>query len=256
MGGIGGCPSRGAACTTTARSRSSPSPMSGAGEDVLEPGQDSVLDRYRGRSGDRPARGLLPLGHGGQAPDRPAPQRRDLQPRAPQSRSGAGGHRQAMQRFDIGNHHFPSRGAHRAGAGAWWTAPRLDHQGGLRLRRRRGHRHRAQERPARRLSGARSSRSSRPTTATPAWRSPPATTGSRRLFLVRPARRVRRRSRSTTSTPWRTRWPGRRRGRGDHGDHPGDLRLPAAAARLPRGRQGARREVRHASTSPTRCRPG
>ena len=51
------------------------------------------------------------------------------------------------------------------------------------VRRRRGDRHRDQDRPARHASGARSSRSSRPTTATPGWRWRPATSGSRTLFL-------------------------------------------------------------------------
>jgi acetylornithine/succinyldiaminopimelate/putrescine aminotransferase len=39
---------------------------------------------------------------------------------------------------------------------------------------------------------------------------------------------------------------GRRRGRRDHGDHPGDLRLPAAGTRLPGSSQGTLRAPGHA----------
>ena len=48
---------------------------------------------------------------------------------------------------------------------------------------------------------------------------------------------------------------GSRRRRGDHGDDPGDVRLPAAGARLPRGRQAGSASGTTRSTSPTRCRP-
>ena len=60
-----------------------PPPLRG----VLEPGQDALLAGRRRRPGDRPPRGLLLLGHGGAAADRPAPQRRHLQPRPPQPRA-------------------------------------------------------------------------------------------------------------------------------------------------------------------------
>ena len=73
---------------------------------------------------------------------------------------------------------LPLGGPHGAGAATGRLGAGVDHQGGLRIRRRRGHRHRAQERHGTPPSGARSSRSSRRTTATPAWPSPPATTAS------------------------------------------------------------------------------
>ena len=90
-----------------------PPPLRG----VLEPGQDAVLAGRRRRPGDRPPRGLPVLGHGGPAADRPAPQRRHLQPRPPQSRAdrraragdGPLRHRQPP---------LPGAGPHRAGRGA------------------------------------------------------------------------------------------------------------------------------------------
>ena len=55
----------------------------------------------------------------------------------------------AMQYFDIGNHHFPSVARTALAQRLVDIGARVDHQGGLRIRRRRGDRHRAQERPAR-----------------------------------------------------------------------------------------------------------
>ena len=49
---------------------------------------------------------------------------------------------------------------------------------------------------------------------------------------------------------------GRRRGRRDHGDDPGHLRLPAARARLPARASSGCASATARSTSPTRCRPG
>ena len=60
-----------------------PPPLRG----VLEPGQDPVLAGRRRRPRDRSPRGLPVLGHGGPAADRPAPERRHVQPRPPQSRA-------------------------------------------------------------------------------------------------------------------------------------------------------------------------
>src|SRR6185312_13381251 len=59
-----------------------PRPVAG----VLESRQDRLLAGRRSRSGHRPARGLLLLGHGRPPADRPAPERRDVQPRPSQPR--------------------------------------------------------------------------------------------------------------------------------------------------------------------------
>ena len=117
----------------------------------------------------------------------------------------------AMQRFDIGNHHFPSLA--RTALAEALVAPRptgltkVD----VRQRRRRGHRHRAEDARGTRRSGARSSRSSRPTTATPGSPSPPATTGSPSCSWPTGPRSSPT-CRSTTWTRWRRRcaaatWP-------------------------------------------------
>ena len=109
-----------------------------------------------------------------------------------------------MQRFDIGNHHFPALARTALAEALVKTAPPNMRRGDLRRGRRRGHRHRDQDRAARHASGARSSRSSRPTTATPGSPSPPATTASRSCSWPT-GRTSSSRCRSTTWTRWRRR---------------------------------------------------
>ena len=119
-----------------------PPPLRG----VLEPGQDALLAGRRRRPRHRPPRGLPVLGHGGPAADRPAPQRRDVQPRPPQSRAdrraragdGPLRHRQPP---------LPGARPHRARRGARGHLPAEHAARHLRLGRRRGDRHRDQDRP-------------------------------------------------------------------------------------------------------------
>ena len=111
---------------------------------------------------------------------------------------------QAMEHFDIGNHHFPAL-ARTALAEALVKTCSAEHApGDLRLGRRRGDRHRHQDRAPHDGSAARSSRSSRATTATPGSRSPPATSASPSCSSpTSPTSSCR--CRSTTSRRWRTR---------------------------------------------------
>ena len=227
-------------------------PGAGPGEDVLEPGQDTVLDRRRRRPGDRPPRGLLPVGHERSTTDRHAPQRRHLQPRASQSGSGAGdfrGHGDTSTSATItsprlrGPHWRRSSSNRRPRRSPRWPS-------GPAAARPSTSRSRAPVMPP---SAARSSRSSRPTTATPAWRWPPATIGSRRSSCPTVPTSSSR-CRSATSTRWSRRspavtWPPsswRRSPRHTdsrcrHRDTSSRSRiLPSSTAR---------------STSPTRCRP-
>ena len=150
----------------------------------------------------------------------------------------------AMQRFDIGNHHFPSLARTALAEALVSTAPDGLTQGDVRQRRRGGHRHRAEERAARhqearhRLGGQGLPRAHR------------ARRGHRRravrhLVPGRPAGRVQ---------PRAVQRPGRHggraarpgRGRRDHGDDPGHLRLPAARARLPGRSEKTLRALRRA----------
>ena len=210
---------------------------------VLEPGQDAVLDRLRGPAGHRPPRGLLHLRRRGQAPHRRPPQRRHLQPGPPQP---GGGRRRDRGHAALRHRQppLPLAGPHRAGRGADQHGTGGPRQGDVRQRRRGGHRHRAEERAARdgearhRLGGQGLSRAHR------------AGRGHRRravrdLVPGRPARRVHPRA---VQRPGRDGGGAARpgRGRGDHGDDPGHLRLPAARARLPGRGQAAVRALRRA----------
>ncbi len=210
---------------------------------VLEPGQDPVLDRLRGPAGHRPPRGLLHLRRRGQAPHRRPPQRRHLQPGPPQPRGGRRGDR-GHATFRHRQPPLPEPGPHRAGRGAGQHRAAGAHQGDVRQRRRGGHRHRAEERAARhqearhRLGGQGLPRAHR------------ARRGHRRRAVRhpvpgRPAGRVQ---------PRAVQRPGRHggraarpgRGRRDHGDDPGHLRLPAARARLPGRSEKTVRALRRA----------
>ena len=210
---------------------------------VLEPGQDALLAGRRRRPGDRPPRGLLLLGHGGAQADRPAPQRRHLQPRPPQPRAdrdaragdGPVRHRQPP---------LPGAGADRAGRGARRHLPAVFAARDLRERRRRGDRHRDQDRAPHaaeaqdrldpqglpRAHRARGGRGRRPLLD---------------ALPLRPAGRVRpgpvQRPRRDGGGAARR----RRRRRGDRVD-PRHLRLPAARARLPARGQGPVRAPRRA----------
>jgi len=112
------------------------------------PDKTQFLDRLRRPAGHRPARGVLHLRRLGQAPDRRAPQRGDLQPGPPQPRGHRGG-----QRGHAALRHrqppLPVAGAHGPGRGADQHRTARPGQSGVRQRRWRGHRHRTEDRPAR-----------------------------------------------------------------------------------------------------------
>ena len=234
-----------AGCTTTASSRSSPRRTSSAAPGVLEPGQDRLLAGRRRRPGDRPPRGLLLLGHGGAPADRPAPQRRHLQPRPPQPRADR---RRSSRRWAAST--SATTTSRRSPAPRWprrssTTCPPNMQRVIYGARRRRGHRHRDQDRAPH----------------------PPA--AQDRLDpqgLPRPHRaRGRRRRRPLLASSSSPTGPDEfvqvpfndldameeaLRG-GDvaavlHRDDPRHLRLPAARARLPAGRQAAVRALRRA----------
>ena len=117
-------------------------------EALLEPAQDPVLAGRRGRSRPRPARRLFHVRLVGQAPDQPASQWRHLQSGPPQSRAGAG----ADRRHPVVRHRQPPfRGPrpHRTGGGPGRHHRRPAALHDLRLGRRRGRRHRPQDRPPR-----------------------------------------------------------------------------------------------------------
>ena len=165
---------------------------------------DTVLDRRRCRSGDRPPRGLLPVGHERSTAYRHAPQRRHLQPRTSQPRSGPGdfrGHgilRHRQPSLPVGCADRTRAEARRIGA-----CVDLKVAFGSGAARRSISRSRAPVMPP---SAARSSRSSRPTTVTPAWRWPQGTIGSRRSFCpTNPTTSSR--FRSATSARWSKRSP-------------------------------------------------
>ena len=149
----------------------------------------------------------------------------------------------AMEHFDIGNHHFPSL-ARTALAEALVDGSAEPDQGHLRQRGRRGHRHRPQDGPARhpeaqdrldRQGLPRPHRAGRGHRGRPVLQPVP----------VRPAGGVPPRAvQRPGGHGGGAARPGRRRR--DHGDHPGDLRLPAARSRLPGKRQAAVRAVRRA----------
>ena len=220
---------------------------------VLEPRQDRLLGRVRRAPRHRPARGVLHPRHVGQATARRPPQRGHLQPRAPQP-----GGRRRRRLGDVALRHrqppLPRAHPDCAGGGSRVDRTRRPHQGGLRQRWWRGDRHRPEDGPPRdpaahdRLGRQGLPRSHR-------TRGRHRRRAVQQALPVGPAGRVRarpvQRPRSHGGGAPR---PGRRRG--DHGDHPGDVRLPAPGTRLPRDRQAALRAARHASTSPTRCRPG
>ena len=113
-----------------------------------------------------------------------------------------------LDHFDMGNHHFPALVPHGPGRGAAQGQPARAAIHDLRLRRRRGDRHRAQVRPPRHRASARSSRSSRPITAIPGLPSAPATRASPSCSWPT-GRTSSPRSRSTTWTRWRRRCSGR-----------------------------------------------
>ena len=125
----------------------------------------------------------------------------------------------------------------------------------VRLRRRRGDRHRAEERaPRHEAPQDRLDHRARYHGHTGL-----AVQGRRRALLedlpVGPARRVRAKVPFNDLDAMEAAIARRRRGLRDHRDDPGDLRLPDAGAGLPAGNQGALRESAR-SSSPTRCRPG
>ena len=207
-------------------------------------GVDLVIDRREG---------YLLLGHGRAPAGRPAPQRRDVQPRPPQSgahrRAGAGDaalrHRQPP---------LPGARPHRAGGGARGHLPAEPAPRGLRLGRRRGDGHRHQDRPAHppeaqdRLDPQGLPRAHGPRG------------GHRRRALLgalplRPAGGVRP---GAVQRPRRDGGGARRRRRGRRGDRddPGDVRLPAARSRATCRPSSGSASATARSTSRTRCRPG
>ena len=159
-----------------------------------------------------------------------------------------------MQRFDIGNHHFPSVARTALAQALVASAPASTDQGRLRLRRRRGHRHRAQERPARHPRR-------KIVSIVKAYHGHTGlavATGDDRfskLFLSdRPDEFVQvpfndldameqaLRGRDVAAVIMET--------------IPATYGFPLPDAGLPRGGQGARASATTRSTSPTRCRPG
>ena len=208
-------------------------------------GVDLVIDRREG---------YLLLGHGGPPADRPAPQRRHLQPRPPQpradrdARAGDGPlrHRQPP---------LPGARAHRARRGARRDLP-AEHAA-RDLRRRGGGeatdiaiktaRHTRQRR---KIVSIRKGYHGHTGLAVAAGDDRFST-----LFLSDRPGRVR------AGAVQRPRRDGggaarrRRRRRGDR-DDPRHLRLPAARARLPARRSSGCASATARSTSPTRCRPG
>ena len=230
-------------------------------EEVLEksrefwnPGKTDFWVESGRAAGHRPARGLLHLRHVGQAAARRAPQRRHLQPRAPQPRG-----RRRGRLGDVALRHrqppLPRPDAHRArrGAGRRPAPPGLTKvvygSGGgeaidIALKTAR---HTTQRRKIVSIVKAYHGHTGLA-----------VATGDERfskLFLAdRPDEFVHVPFNDLDGDGGGAARPRRRRR--DHGDHPGDVRLPAAGARLPRGRQAAVRAATARSTSPTRCRPG
>ena len=219
------------------------------------PGQDRLLAGGRRRPRHRPPGGLFLLGHGRPAADRPAPQRRHVQPRPPQpgadrdARAGDGPlrHRQPPLPGAAPAPPSPRRSSRpaRRTCDASSTAPAAARRSTSRSRPRATRRQAAQDR----LDPQGLPRPHRPRGGRP------ATTASRRCSWPT-GRTSSSRCRSTTSARWRRALRGRRRRRGDHGDDPGDLRLPAARARLPASGQARSASATARCTSPTRCRPG
>ena len=208
-------------------------------------GVDLVIDRREG---------YLLLGHGGPPADRPAPQRRHLQPRPPQPRADR---RRSSRRWAAST--SATTTSRRSRAPRWprrssATCPPNMQRVIYGERRRRGDRHRDQDRAPHapeaqdRLDPQGLPRPHRARGG-----------GGRRPLLdavpVRPPGRVR------AGPVQRPRRDGggaarrRRRRRGDR-DDPRHLRLPAARARLPARGQGRCASATARSTSPTRCRPG
>ena len=206
------------------------------------PGQDPVLARHRRRSGDGRPRGLRHPRRRRPPADRPAHQRRHLQPRPSQSRADRdAAHRARLLRHrqplvPLGRPHGAGRGAGRGVAGHELC--------GLRPRRRRGGGRGAEvgalrdPAPQDRLDRQGLPRPCRPFG------------GHRRRALLEDLP-VRSAGRVLPGAVQRSRRhgggaEGSRRGGGDPRDDPGDLRLPDAGARVSAGGQGALREVRHA----------
>ena len=149
----------------------------------------------------------------------------------------------AMGHFDIGNHHFPAL-ARTALAEALVAHVPADMKGGL--RRGGGEAIDIAIKTARHTHAAAQDRLDRQGLPRPHR----TRGGDRRRPLlqavpVRPAGRVRARPVQRPRRDGGGARAGRRRRR-DHGDDPGDVRLPAAGARLPPGRQAALRAARHA----------
>ncbi len=151
---------------------------------------------------------------------------------------------QAMEHFDIGNHHFPALARTALAEELVRTATPQHAPRDLRLGRRRGDRHRDQDRaPHAAAPQDRLDREGLPRPHRPRRR-------GRRPALLRavpgrPARRVRAGPvQRPAGDGGRAARPRRRRGA--DGVDPRDLRLPAARARLPRRGQAAVRELRRA----------
>ena len=217
---------------------------------VLEPGQDPVLDRRGHPSGHRPPRGVLHLRHVGQAAaststSTAAPTTWATATPSWSRPSTAGDAATSTSETTTSRRWLRTALAEALVS----TAPRGADQGGLRQRRRGGDRHRHQDGQAR-------DERRKIVSIVKAYHGHTGlavAAGDDRfskLFLA---------DRPTSSavpfndlTPWRGASRARR-GRGDHGDDPRDVRLPDAGARIPGGvKRLCERTAR--STSPTRCR--
>ena len=207
------------------------------------PGKDAGVAAPGHRPRDRPARGLLPLRHGWPAPDQLHLNGGiySLGHRNPEVIAAV---REGMEHFDIGNHHFPALMRTELAEIARPERAEGPALRDVRVRRRRGDRHRAEERP--------------PRDPAPPHHLPAA-------LLPRPyrPRRPGRRRPLLEALPVRGARGGRHQGavqrhRGDgardrqgrcrlrhHRVDPRHLRLPDAAAGLPRRDQGGLREGRH-----------